>query len=149
MRKGEWEVIKVQWKILLFLALANLSVGLVVALSLAGTEYANPLVPEGVDPEEYEEHFNSTAIAEGWGSSPFSGIPIVGDIFAGFNFLWQNIQFLADGLPMLLTWIKDSYITNAEGQLAFDVFANVLRASYAIIGSMFLIEFISGRDVTD
>jgi hypothetical protein len=133
---------------LLYLFCINLSLGLIVGIGLAGTEYNNPLAPE-IDAEEYEGHFNSTELAEGWAGSPFSGIPIVGDIFAGFNFLWQNIQYLVDGLPMLLTLIGDTYITDATGLLAFNVVANVLRGIFALLISMFLVEFISGRIFSD
>ena len=74
---------------------------------------------------------------------------MIGDIFAGFNFLWQNIKWIVDGFPTLLEYIKDSYVTEASGRLAFDVIANALRAVYALLISVFLIEFISGRNVSD
>lgn len=137
---------RVEWEILLFIFLLNLSVGLIISLSLPGTAYVNPTNPTNAS--EYEKHFNASEI-EQWGSTPFSGIPLIGDIFAGFQFFVRNIGFLFDGFPTLLTWLKDSYITDSSGALAFDVIANTLRAIYALLIATFLIEFISGRYISD
>lgn len=134
---------KTQWEILLFLFCLNLAIGLVAALQLPGVDYVNPSASP-LDGEDYEEHFNSTDIM-GWQSTPFSGIPIVGDLFSGFEFLVRNMRYLMDGFPSLLTYLKDTYIHDADGRLAFDVVTNVLRAIYALLISVFLIEFLSGR----
>lgn len=74
---------------------------------------------------------------------------MIGDIFGGFNFFFQVIGYLLDGFPTLLVWIGDSLIGTAEGQLAFTVIANVIRATQALLIVTFLIEFISGRVFTD
>jgi len=133
---------------LLFVFILNLVVGLVIVLGFPGTEYVNPS-GTGANATEYEQHFNSTQISTGWSATPFSGIPMIGDIFAGFNFLIQDIGYLIDGFPTLLTFIRNTYITYPSGQLTFDIIANALRAVYALLISLFLIEFISGRVFTD
>ena len=133
---------------LLFIFCLNLAIGVVITLNFPGTGYVRAAY-NGVNATEYEEHFNSTEIATGWQGSPFSGIPMIGDIFAGFNFLWQNIKYLVDGFPALLTYIDNNFITTTEGHVAFLVIVNVLRAIYALLITMFLIEFISGRVTTD
>ena len=138
---------RVQWELLLGLFIINLSIGVVMGLALPGTAYV--AVPSGVNATEYEQHFNSSEIATNWGGTPFSGIPVIGDIFAGFSFIYQNIQYLIDGLPKLLLWVQECFITDTNGQLAFAVVANALRAIYALLIVMFLIEFISGRIFTD
>ena len=124
----------------------NLSIGLVIALTVPGTAFFSPTDP--MNPESAESHFDPEEIME-WGSTPFSGIPLIGDIFAGFQFLTRNLAFLFDGFPMLLTWIADSYITDAGAYAAFTVITWVLRAIYALLISIFLIEFISGRVFSD
>lgn len=139
---------RVQWEILLFIFVLNLSIGLVIGLGLGGTGNVTP-VGTGMDASEYEQHFNGTDIADRWSSTPFSGIPLIGDIFAAFNFLWQNIKYLVDGFPILLEWIRDSFVTDPAGRLAFDVTAGVLRAIYGLLITMFLIEFIGGRVLSD
>ncbi|MFA5365386.1 MAG: hypothetical protein WC325_09435 [Candidatus Bathyarchaeia archaeon] len=133
---------------MLFLFCLNLAIGVAVSLNIPGTVYVRAAY-NGMNVTEYEAHFNSTEIATGWQGSPFSGIPMIGDIFAGFNFLWQNIAYLVDGFPALLTYIDNSFITTSEGHVAFYVIEGVLRAIYALLISMFLIEFISGRIWTD
>jgi len=139
---------RVQWELLLGLFILNLSIGVVMALALPGTAYvANPT--NGVNAGEYEAHFNSSQIATTWSATPFSGIPIIGDIFAGFGYIYQNIQYLIDGLPKMLLYIEDSYITDSAGRLAFEVIANAIRAIYALLITIFLIEFISGRYMSD
>lgn len=140
---------KTQWEILLFIFVLNLSVGLVIVLQLPGTAYSNPSGIGSVNGTEYESHFNATETAKSWSATPFSGIPVIGDIFGGFNFLWQAIGYLIDGFPTLLTWIGDSLIVDPAGQLAFAVIANVLRGVEALLVTLFLIEFISGRIFTD
>jgi hypothetical protein len=118
-----------------------------MGLALPGTGYV--ATGPAVNATDYEAHFNGTAIAKGWSGTPFSGIPIIGDIFSGLGFLWQNIQYIVDGLPMFLNWIKDTYITDATAKLAFDVIAGAIRAIYALLIAIFAIEFISGRYMSD
>lgn len=136
---------KLQFQILLFIVCLNLATGMVIALGLPGTDYVQASNPSNVS--EYESHFNATEIAEGWGASDI-GIPVVGDIFSGFQFLFRNIQYLIDGFPLFLTWISDTYIIDATTKTSFAIITNVMRAIYAILMSMLLIEFISGRYFT-
>jgi len=140
--------LRIQWEILLFLLCINLAISVVISLGIAGVSFASPSSP-AIDPLEYETHFNSTQIAKGWSSTPFSGIPLIGDIFAGFNFLYQNIGYMIDGFPILLNYLKDSFITDPTARLAFDVIANALRAVFALLISIFLIEYIGGRNISD
>lgn len=139
---------RVQFQILIFLACLNLATGMAIALTLPGTNYARATETGGTV-TQYEERFNATKTAERWQSRPFSGIPLIGDIFAGLDFLVSKLRFLIDGFPMLLTWIKDTYITSSAMRTAFDVIANTLRAVFAIMMFMFVIEFISGRRMPD
>lgn len=138
---------RLQFQILLFILCLNLATGLVIGLQLAGTEYVQAQNP--TDATDYETTFNSTEIAQSWGATPFQGIPVIGDIFAGFQFLFQNIHFLIDGFPVFLTWISDSYITDASGRTAFNIMANSLRAVYAVLMCLWFIEYIGGRVITE
>jgi hypothetical protein len=138
---------KIQYELLLGIFIINLGVGVVMGLALPGTAYV-AAGPAGVNATQYEQQFNSSDIAR-WKGSPFSGIPVIGDIFAGFNYLWQNIQYLVDGLPKFLDFIKTSYIVDPTAQLAFDIIENAIRAIYALLIVIFLIEFISGRYISD
>jgi len=131
----------------MFMLCLNLSVGIAIGLGVPGTEYVQPTNPSNAS--EYEEHFNATDIADRWGATPFSGIPVIGDIFSGFSFLFQNIQYLLDGFPMFLTWISDTYITDATARTSFFIITNALRAIFAVLMSVMVVEFISGRYLTD
>jgi len=141
--------LRLQFKILFFLACFNLATGMVMALALPGTGYfgSGRLSTTGSTHEEYEEQFNATKVTKSWSATPFSGIPIVGDVFSGFYLLAVNWQFLIDGFPMLLTWISEAYLTTSEARAAFTIIANVLRALFAILMATFLIYLITGRDV--
>jgi hypothetical protein len=97
------------------------------------------------DATDYESTFNATEIGGSWGATPFTGIPVIGDIFSGFQFLFTHIHFLIDGFPTFLTWISDSYLTDAGGRLAFNIIANSLRAIYAVLMCFWFIEYIGGR----
>ena len=138
---------RTQWQLLIGLFVINLAVGLVMGLALPGTDYVGPAITQ--DAADYEEHFNGTSIMDSWEGTPFSGIPIIGDIYAGLTFLWNNIKYIVDGLPMLLDWIRDSYITEGVGRTAFDVISGAIRAIYAFLIAIFVIELISGRYMSD
>lgn len=146
-QKESPSLLKTQFRILMFMVCLNLSVGLIIGLALPGSEWVQASTP--INASEYESHFNATEIAEGWESTPFSGIPIIGDIFSGFNFLWVNIQYLLDGFPMFLTWVSDTYLTDPEAKTAFGLIAWTLRGIYAVIMSVMAIEFITGRMFTE
>jgi hypothetical protein len=131
------------------LFIINLAIGVVMGLALPGTAIVHAGGPI-TNATQYEQQFNSSKIQE-WGGkgNPLQGIPVIGDIFGGFLYLTSNIQFLIDGLPQLLNFIKDSYILDPAGKTAFDVIAWTLRAIYAFLIALFLIEFISGRFFTE
>ena len=142
---------KIQWKILLFIVCLNLAVGMTIALQLPGTEYVYPSDPGGTqqDAASYEEHFNATDIANRWGASYVSGIPIVGDIMAAFQFFVLNWQYLLDGFPTFINWCADTFLTDAFSRISFFVIANAFRAVYGILMCMLFIEFIGGRILSD
>ena len=138
---------KVQFQILLFMCCLNLGALLVFNLGLAGTEYLEGSSPIEID--EYETHFNASEISASWGAVHLYGIPVIGDIFSGFQFLFRNLQYLLDGFPMFLNWISDSFIVDAQAKTSFNVIMLALRGMFAITMSMFVIEFISGRYMTE
>ena len=140
-----------QWKILLFIVCLNLATGMCIALALPGTAYVSANMPTNPasNASAYESHFNATEVSKGWEATPFSGIPIIGDIFSGFDFLWRNLRFLIDGFPTFLNWISDTYLVDASARAAFSIISNGLRAMFAILMSIWVIEFISGRYMTN
>lgn len=139
---------KIQFQIFMFMVCLNLSVGLIIGLALPGSEWVQANQPP-ITAEDYEEHFNATSIVGGWQENIISGIPIFGDIFSGLAFLWNNLQFLVDGFPMFLTWVSDTYLTDADAQTAFALIAGALRGIYMIMVSIMVIEFLSGRIMTE
>jgi len=120
---------------------------MVIELNLAGTEYVQASNPSNVT--EYADHFNATEVAGSWESTPFSGIPIVGDIFSAFQFLYRNLQYLFLGFPMFLAWIGDAFIVDATALTAYNTIVTVLGAVFAVTMSIFVIEFIGGRYMTE
>jgi len=137
----------VQFQILIFVVCLNLSTGMIIELNLPGTEYVQASSPSNVT--EYPEYFNATEVAESWESTPFSGIPIVGDIFSGFQFLFRNLQYLFVGFPMFLAWVGDAFIVDASALTAFNTIVAVLYALFSVTMSIFVIEFIAGRYMTE
>jgi len=125
----------------------NLATGLVIALEFPGTSYITSS-GAGLDSQDAIDRFDPSQIYD-WSSNPFSGIPLIGDIFAAFNYIIDLFPYLFDGLPMLLNFISSSYITSGDGQTAFLIIEYTLRAVYGLLITVFLIEFISGRIFTD
>jgi hypothetical protein len=139
--------VRLQFQILLFIACLNIAVGMVMALGLPGSAYFGSTNSTGSS-GDYEERFNASKTAEQWSATSY-GIPVIGDIFGGLYFFFNNVRFLIDGFPTLLTWIKDCYIVDVAGRIAFDVVANGLRAVFAIMMAVFMIELITGRYMND
>jgi len=138
---------KLQFEILFFIVCLNLAIGSMILLDLGGANtimVSNPYVSA----TELETHHNASSLADSWQSEPFSGVPILGDLFAGFDFLFRNIRYLLDGFPSLLSWIGESLIVDASARFGFMVLANVLRGLFAILMTWLVIEFISGRGMT-
>lgn len=137
---------KVQWELLLGFFIINLSIGLVMGLALPGTGIVSggPVLDSNQS-AQYQAQFNASQIVSSWGGTPFSGIPIIGDIFAGFNFMWQNLQYILNGLPLLLQYIAQTYITDIDAYNSFIIISYALQAIYAFLMVWYLIEFISGR----
>jgi len=117
-----------------------------ITLAFPGTEYASPLQGGG-NSTDYQQRFNSTDITQDWQAKPFSGVPILGDIFSGFYFLFNNWEFLISGLSYVFRWIGDSYLTSPTMQTAFTVIANVILAVYAILMVTFMLYMITGREL--
>ena len=138
---------KTTFKILLFFICLNLATGMVIELSLAGTEYVQATTPSNAS--DYESHFNASDVAKGWGASPYSGIPIIGDIFSAFQMLWRIFEYVIAGFPLFLIWVGDSFIIDASARLAFNIISGVLVAMQAVLTTVFFLEFIWGREMTD
>ena len=126
----------------------NLGTAAVVALALPGTTYFAP-IPTGGEEEDYEATWNATQMLYAWPATPFSGIPILGDIFSGIFLVWNQVQLLVDGFPRFLGWICDNYIRDADGLAAFTVVMWMLRAMFAIVLTWFVVELITGRNPSD
>jgi hypothetical protein len=117
-----------------------------MGLALPGTTVvASGPVLDSSQADQYQEQFNASRIVASWGATPFSGIPVIGDIFAGFNFMWQNVQYILNGLPMFLQYLSNTYITDIAAYNSFIIITYALEAIYAFLMVWFLIEFISGR----
>jgi len=138
---------KVQFQILLFMVCLNLATGLIMELGLPGTEYVQGTKPS--DASDYEEHFNATETAEAWRATPYSGIPIIGDVFSAFQIMWRSIQYLVVGFPLFLYWVGDNFIIDASARASFNVIVVTLVAIEGILITFFIIEFVSGRIIAD
>lgn len=141
---------KTQFKILLFLFCINVTAYAVLTATTTSGEYIFPGVQYSgaanatSDLDQFESEFNATDAASSWSATPFSGIPLVGDIFSGLNMLFSRIRFLVDGFGMTLEWIG-SFIPVA--QTAFTWIAYILRGVFAICAFTLVIELITGREL--
>jgi len=132
----------------MFVLCFNLAIGLVLALGLPGTAYVTPQDPTKNE-TDYESQFNATEVAKGWKPTVISGILVIDEVFAMFNFLQRNIVFLLDGFPQMLNWISYTFSVDASGQAALNFIAWAWRAVFAITMTFFVIEFVSGRYPSD
>lgn len=110
-----------------------------------GVNYTRPLNASGTV-SNYEERFNASDVVEKWQSTPFSGIPVIGDIFSGLSLFYNQYRFLIDGVPALTDWFSSFVPVN---NTAFAIFSNAFRVLVAIMVATLLIEFVSGRRLID
>lgn len=137
---------KTQFQIMLFVICLNLATGMIVELgglgAIPGTEYMQPTMPSNAS--DYESHFNATEVAEKWTWTNY-GIPILGDIFAAFEFAFRAIEYVIAGFPLFLMWMGNTFIVDATALLAYNIIVGVLCAIFYILMFFYAIEFISGR----
>jgi hypothetical protein len=131
----------------MWIIIANLVTGLAFDLGIAGTQYVHGLSPS--NSTNYASQFNATKVATTWKSNPLQSIPLIGDIYSGFQFIVQNLPYLAGGLHLLLVWISDTFIVDPAAKAAFGYFIDLFDAIYTVLLFWFFIEFISGRYTSD
>ena len=110
-----------------------------------GVKYAKPLNASG-SYDEYLERFNATETVEKWQSTPFSGIPIIGDIFSGLNLFWNQFSFLAAGFAPMLTWLTSLVPVNTT--VLTLLCAGLVMLHWVMLCTL-IIEFVSGRQLID
>lgn len=136
---------KWQTEIILFIIALNLATGLVCELHAPGTEYVYPSNPESTT--DYEGHYNASEIAEGWTSRPFSGIPLIGDIFYGFQTFFRLVSYVFVGFPTFLYTFGDYFITDPAGLGAYHLIVGSITAMFFVVMAFYVVWFISGREV--
>ena len=140
-----------QFKILLFIFILNVVAGLVMNAQtggtyfIAGTQYMHGLNATS-DTDTFESELNATDIAGNWQATPFSGIPVIGDIFAGLNLLVKNLKFLFTGFSSMLQWVG-TFIPSSGGRTALNLIAAALNAVFGLMCVTLVIEMISGRQL--
>ena len=77
---------------------------------------------------------NPSEIRASWKPSVISNIPIIGDIFSGFTFLYTILDNIVNGLPSLLTVLGVP-----------DVIVWAMKILTYFVYALALIEMISGR----
>jgi hypothetical protein len=109
-----------------------------------GTQYTRVLNATGSNITDIEEQFNATDIIEGWSATPYSGIPIFGDIFFVTIDFGRKMRFLFDGFAMMLDWVA-TFIPATGGQVVFNWLADALRAIFILMIGTLIFEMASGR----
>ena len=136
---------KWQTEIIIFICCLNLATGLVVELNAPGTDYVSPVSPES--PEDYEAHYNVTEIGKGWSSRPLANVPILGDIYYGFQTFFRLVSYVFVGFPAFLYSLGDNFITDQAGLNAYHSIAIVVGALFFVVMAFYIVWFISGRDL--
>lgn len=144
---------RIESTILIFVLILNLSVLMVTNLGRlgvipgAGPSGVQQLNATGTT-EQFEERFNATYIIRQW-EPPTVSIPIVGDVFGGLMFLWDQITFIVAGFPIFLWDLGAVYITDATGLFVWQVISGTLAVIFSIYMSWFVIQLITGRVINE
>jgi len=108
-----------------------------------GLDYSRPINASG-SMEDYEERLNASDIMEDWRGEGATNLPIIGDLFSGVTQFWDRFRFLVDGIPALLDWFSSFLPVQAT---AFTIISWAIRAVTGIMFAIWVIEFISGREL--
>ena len=141
----EGDNVKWQTNIIIFVICLNIATGLVCELNAPGTEYVYPSDPETL--EDYEGHYNLTEIAEEWKSDPLSNVPLLGDIYYGFQTFFRLVSYVFVGFPTFLYSLGDYFITDATALAAYHIFTGGITAMFFVVMAFYIVWFISGRDL--
>jgi len=141
---------KTQFTFLLVILCVNISAFMVMNTMktdgtpiVPGVQYVQPINASG-SISDYEKRFNTTETVDEWSASPFSGIPIIGDLFTGLSQFYDQFKFLMDGIPALLDWFGSFLPVQAT---TFTVIAWAVRIITGIMFVTLVIEFVSGREL--
>jgi len=144
--------VKTQVKYLFALACVNIAIIIIMSTRSStgtyvfpGVNYSRPLNASG-SASEYMERYNATETVEAWESTPFSGIPIIGDIFSGLSLFYNQFRFLAEGFSPLLNWFTSFLPVDTT---VLTVLCGGLVALHWIMVCTLIIEFVSGRQLID
>lgn len=139
---------RITFKIMFFIICLNLASGMVYALDVPGVAYASMPMGQYQNATHYEERFNATNLIADWSDNALKDIPFLGHIISGATLMFNALKFLIWGFPDTLDQFA-GLIGSASGRSAFFVIVNVLRALFALVTAIFVIEFITGREITD
>lgn len=140
---------KIGFKAVLFLLILNLVSTMVYAIQIPGTTYTGILYGGSqANATEYAEEFNTTTLLDRWTATPFSGIPIFGDIFSGIMLLFNAIRSIIVGFPDLINSIAYSIVDTTARNAVLTV-NYVIYAVFAFITFLWMFQLITGRKVSD
>ncbi len=140
---------RIGFQVIFYLMLLNLVSTLVYAINVPGTEYT--IVTQTgsqANATEIEQKFNATTLLDRWGATPFSGVPVFGDIFSGIYLVFNAISWVIAGFPLLLQTYVD-LIPDSATRTTLSLINAVVIAVCTFIVFMWLFQLISGRRVTE
>jgi hypothetical protein len=142
--------LRIESQILIIVLIMNLTVLMIMDLgsigAIPGVVYMQQLNATGTT-TQYQERFNASAIIDprtGW-NPPTVSIPIIGDVFGGLMFFFKQVAFIIAGFPLWLLSLGNTYITDTNGLLTWNIIAGTISAIFGIYMSWFIIQLITGR----
>jgi hypothetical protein len=112
--------------------------------------YQNGTTISGTDLQN--TYSNGTSYASGWvsGQTAFNPLNLYGvlNLLGTVSAILQNVQLLIIGFPTFLDWIRNTFIQDATGQAAFLIIETALIGIEGLLGFLWFIEFVSGRNTT-
>lgn len=140
---------RIGFSVVLFVLILNLVSVMVYELNMPGTAYSSILyLGSEANATEFETEFNATTLLDRWTATPFSGVPIFGDIFSGIYLLWNAIESVVMGFPAMVE--RMSYaIPDASARGSLTTIMYVIRAVFSFVVFGWLFQLITGRKVSE
>lgn len=140
---------RIGFQVIFYLICLNLVSTLVYTINIPGSSTAAlTQVGTQANATEVEENFNATTLLDKWTATPFSGIPVFGDIFSGVYLMFNAVSWAIAGFPLLLQGYVN-LIPDSGTRTVLTAIDAVLIAVCSFVVFMWLGQLISGRRISE
>lgn len=138
---------RIQTQVIFYVLCVNVAVIIVLHLNVPGVSYASGLSNGLGSIADIQGRFNATDIGNRLGQNPVLGF--LDFLSSGVSLLAGYIGYFLFGFAAVLSWFGPMFIQDAAGLAAYNFLVGVFGAVFGLLIVIWLIEFVSGRQLFD